>query len=48
VSALILTANWDAAKGNQWTVPLGLGGGKLFRLRELPAATTWASWASCP
>src|SRR5262249_8826890 len=21
----IITANWDAEKGNQWTVPLGLG-----------------------
>ena len=36
VSAPILTANWDAAKGNQWTVPLGVGGGRTFRLRALP------------
>src|SRR5262245_33719744 len=32
----ILTANWVASSGNKWTVPLGAGGGKLFRLRELP------------
>jgi hypothetical protein len=35
VTAPILTADWTAAKGNQWTVPLGLGGGKLFRLGDL-------------
>jgi hypothetical protein len=32
----ILTANWVASSGDRWTVPLGAGGGKLFRLRELP------------
>src|SRR5262245_51172308 len=35
VTAPILTADWTAAKGNQWTVPLGLGGGRLFRLHDL-------------
>lgn len=28
----ILTANWEADSGNQWTVPLGLGLGKLIKL----------------
>ncbi len=28
----IITANWEAEKGNEWTVPLGLGVGKLVRL----------------
>jgi hypothetical protein len=28
----IVTANWEADSGNQWTVPLGLGVGKLIRL----------------
>ena len=36
VSAPILTANWEAAKGNQWTVPLGIGAGRTFRLSALP------------
>jgi hypothetical protein len=35
-SAPIITANWKAASGNQWTVPLGAGFGKLFRLGNLP------------
>lgn len=28
----IITANWEAPSGQQWTVPLGLGVGKLFRI----------------
>ena len=27
-----ITANWEAESGNQWTVPLGLGAGKLVKL----------------
>ena len=35
-SAPILTANWKAAKaGDVWTVPIGGGVGKLFRLGEI-------------
>ncbi len=30
----ILTANWEARSGQQWTVPLGLGVGKLVRVGE--------------
>lgn len=26
----IITANWNAPEGNEWTVPLGAGGGKVF------------------
>ena len=47
VSSPILTANWVASSGDKWTVPLGAGGGKLFRLRELPAERIWASSARC-
>ena len=36
VSAPILTANWVASSGDQWTVPVGGGGGRLFRLKDLP------------
>ena len=35
-SAPILTANWKAAKaGDVWTVPIGGGVGKLFRLGDI-------------
>ena len=37
-SAPILTANWEANSGNQWTVPVGMGAGRLFRLRDLLGA----------
>ena len=35
-TAPIITANWESDSGNQWTVPLGAGFGKLFRLGKLP------------
>jgi hypothetical protein len=31
-SAPIITANWEASSGNKWTVPLGGGVGKVFRI----------------
>ena len=35
-SAPIVTANWKADSGDQWTVPLGGGVGKIFHLGRLP------------
>jgi hypothetical protein len=35
-TAPIITANWKASSGNQWTVPIGIGGGKLIRAGKLP------------
>ena len=35
-SAPIITANWEAPSGEQWTIPLGAGIGKLIRLGKLP------------
>lgn len=35
-SAPIITANWEADSGNQWTLPLGMGFGRLFRWGKLP------------
>jgi hypothetical protein len=29
---MILTVNWDAPSGNQWTIPLGGGFGKIFSI----------------
>ena len=31
-SSPIITANWKATSRNQWTVPVGGGGGKIFRV----------------
>jgi hypothetical protein len=38
-SVPIITANWKADSGQQWTVPLGLGIGKVFHLGKLPVNT---------
>lgn len=35
-SVPILTANWEADSGDTWTVPLGGGVGRLFRVGRLP------------
>jgi len=37
---LIMTADWEAKAGHRWTVPLGGGVGKLFKLGRLPIDTT--------
>jgi hypothetical protein len=33
-SSPILTANWKAAKGEVWTIPIGGGGGKQFEVAD--------------
>jgi hypothetical protein len=38
-SSPILTANWKADGGNQWTVPLGGGIGHIFHFGKLPVNT---------
>jgi hypothetical protein len=38
-SAPIWTVDWKADGGNQWTVPLGGGVGKIFHLGKLPVNT---------
>ena len=35
-SAPIITVDWTAPEGQQWTVPVGAGGGKLLFLGKLP------------
>ncbi|MCK7517502.1 MAG: hypothetical protein MZV64_07140 [Ignavibacteriales bacterium] len=32
----VITANWEEDSDNQWTVPLGIGAGKLIKLGKLP------------
>jgi len=34
-SAPIMTANWTTTAGNAWTVPVGGGGGKLWRIGKV-------------
>jgi len=36
VSAPIMTANWNADKGQQWIIPVGAGMGKVFRIGKQP------------
>ena len=35
-SAPIITANWEADSGDQWTIPFGGGFGKIFRIGKMP------------
>lgn len=35
-SAPIMTANWDAASGEKWTIPVGGGFGKIVKAGKLP------------
>lgn len=35
-TAPIMTANWEADSGNRWTVPLGIGAGKIFTIGKQP------------
>jgi len=36
VSAPIITANWEADSDERWTVPIGGGAGRIFRIGEQP------------
>jgi hypothetical protein len=35
-SSPVITSNWVAAAGNQWTLPVGGGFGRLFKIGKLP------------
>jgi len=35
----VITVNWEARGSNQWTVPMGGGVGKLFKIGRLPVNT---------
>ncbi len=35
-SSPIITANWEAPDSQQWTVPMGIGVGKIFRIGKQP------------
>ncbi len=40
----IVTADWEAASGQQWVVPFGGGVGKLLRLGKLPVNVSAAAY----
>ena len=35
-SSPVVTANWEADKDNTWTIPIGGGGGKVFKIGSQP------------
>ena len=43
-SSPIMTGDWTARASDQWTVPVGGGAGKLFRLGKLPINTQLAGY----
>ena len=43
-SAPIATVNWKADSGQQWTLPLGVGVGKIFHLVKLPVNTQLSAY----
>ncbi len=40
VSSPVITANWEAAGGQKWNVPIGGGFGRLMRIGKLPVNTS--------
>lgn len=40
VSSPVIAANWEAAGGQKWTVPIGGGVGRLLKLSKLPTNTS--------
>ena len=36
VSSPVITNNWEGASGERWNVPIGGGGGRLFKIGKLP------------
>jgi hypothetical protein len=43
-SSPIMTADWVADSGDRWTVPVGAGVGKLFKVGKLPVNTSLAAY----
>jgi hypothetical protein len=41
-----ITANWEADSGNTWTVPVGGGVGKVFRIGKLPFNVNVAAYSN--
>lgn len=46
ISDMVLTANWYAESGQQWTVPVGGGAGKLFKIGKQAMNTRVEAYAN--
>ncbi len=42
----VLTANWNAKSGDQWTIPVGAGIGKIHRFGQLPLNLRLAAFSN--
>jgi hypothetical protein len=42
----VITANWLTSSEDRWTLPLGGGFGKLFRLGKLPVNASLAAYSN--
>jgi len=43
-SSPLMTVNWEARGSQQWTVPMGIGVGKLFKIGPLPVNTSLSGY----
>ena len=43
-SSPIVTANWETGHGDRWTVPVGGGFGRVFRIGEQPVNMQLAAY----
>jgi len=43
-SSPLITANWFAAPGQQWNVPIGGGFGRIFKLGDQPVSANIAAY----
>jgi hypothetical protein len=46
VTSPIITANWRAASGDQWILPVGGGVGRLFRIGKQPINASLQAYAN--
>jgi hypothetical protein len=46
VTSPIVTANWRAASGNQWILPVGGGVGRVFRVGSQPINASLQAYAN--
>ena len=44
LSSPIVTANWEADSGDVWTLPIGGGVGRLFKVGKMPVNTQLAGY----
>ncbi len=45
-SAPVITSNWEADSGDQWTVPFGGGVGRVFKIGKQPVNAKLAAYYS--